>query len=125
MTTITLEVPDELAGRLAPLKNQLPYILAQTLDLLGLSPTKSTTSGKISPLLGEVLDFLASGPSPLAIVNFKVSPAAQARLEELLDQNREARLTLTERAELDTYQQIQQLLVLLKARARAALQQAT
>ncbi len=56
--------------------------------------------------LNEMLDFLAGGPTPEQIIAFKLSPATQARLEELLDKNREAELTNEETAELDVYKQI-------------------
>jgi hypothetical protein len=42
-------------------------------------------------------------------------------LELLLDKNREESLTAAETAELDTYQQINHLFILLKARARQTL----
>jgi hypothetical protein len=50
--------------------------------------------------LNEMLDFLAGGPTPEQIIAFKLSPATQARLEELLDKNREAELANEETAEL-------------------------
>ena len=66
-----------------------------------------------------MMDFLVSRPTPEQIIAFKVSPAAQARLESLLDKNREDELTDDELAELDTYEQINHLLILLKAHARS------
>ena len=33
MTTITLEVPDELAAKLAPMQQKLPGLLSQALEL--------------------------------------------------------------------------------------------
>lgn len=63
-----------------------------------------------------MLDFLASSPTPAQIQTFKVSPQTQARLEELLDTQRDDGLTAEEAAELDTYSQINHALLLLKAR---------
>ena len=59
-------------------------------------------------------------PSPERIIAFKISLAAQRRLGELLDKNREEGLTPEETAELDVYTQVHHLLLLLKARARLA-----
>ena len=119
MSTITLEVPEELATRLAPLRDQLPRLLALALDLYpaGL-PLTASASEAVHPAFREMIDFLASGPTPEQIVSFKISPAAQARLEELLDKNREDGLTDDEAAELDVYEQVNHVLLLLKARAR-------
>jgi len=49
---------------------------------------------------------------------FKVSAAAQERLENLLDKNREEALSPGEKAELDTYLQLSEWMTILKARAR-------
>ena len=122
MTTITLEVPDELAARLLPLRERLPELLSMTLELFpaGL-PLAMLGSQAMHPAFEEMIDFLASGPTPEQIVGFRVSPVTQARLEELLDKNREDGLTDDEAAELDVYEQINFVLLLLKARARPAL----
>jgi hypothetical protein len=121
MTTITLEVPDELAGRLTSLQTHLPQLLTFALDLLGTPNDRPSTLSVNSPVLTEIIDFLAHGPSSTDLLAYKVSPKAQARLEELLDIKREEGLTSQEAAELDTYQQVNHLLILLKARARIAL----
>jgi hypothetical protein len=77
------------------------------------------TSRVAHPALKEMMDFLVSGPTPAQIIAFKVSPPAQARLEELLDKNRENDLTDDEAAELDGYAQLNHVLILLKAHARS------
>lgn len=83
-------------------------------------PQGLTASSTVHHLYDELIDFLASGPTPEQIVAFKVSPTVQARLEELLDKNREEGLTDSEAAELEIYEQINSILLLLKARARPA-----
>ena len=120
MTSITLEIPDELAVRLAPLRDRLPELLRMAVDLSLSSPTTSLEAGD-NAVFQEMIDFLARGPSPEQIAAFKVSPSAQARLEELLEKNRENELTDEEAAELDIYEQINHVMLLLKARARLAL----
>ena len=123
MTTITLELPDELAARLVALRDRLPQLLSIALELSPSSdaPLALPALTPAHPAFEEMLDFLASGPSPEKIVAFKVSPAAQARLEELLEKNRLEGLTDDEAAELDVYSQVNHILILLKARARLAL----
>ncbi len=75
----------------------------------------------ITPVFNEMIEFLAGGPTPQQIVAFKVSPATQARLDDLLDKNREDGLSEDEAAELDAYGQVNFVLLLLKARARPML----
>jgi len=121
MTTITLDVPDALAERLAQRREQLPQLLTIALELCPGEPLLSLpVSPHNHPVFAEMIDFLASGPTPEQIVAFKLSPAAQARLEALLDTHCEEGLTATETDELEVYAQVNHLLLLLKARARLA-----
>jgi hypothetical protein len=122
MTTITLEVPDDLALRLQPVQDQLPALLSLALELSRADAQPAISSQAIvHPVLDEMLDFLAHGPTPEKIIAFRVSPGAQARLEALLDKNREEGLTEAEAAELDANEQVSFVISLLKARARLAL----
>jgi hypothetical protein len=125
MAIITLQIPHELAQRLEPLQNRLPELLWQLLELTK-KPTTieqeiSTHSGDIPTVYQEVLDFLIKSPIPQDIVNFKVSQQAQTRLQTLLDKNRESTLNPMEIAELDVYEQLEHLMILLKARAYSAI----
>ncbi len=122
MTTVTLELPDDLAARLLSLRDRLPQLLSIALELSAADLPLTLPALKTPHrAFDEMLDFLASGPKPERILAFKISPQAQARLEELLDKNREEGLTDIETAEIDTYSQINHILLLLKARARLAL----
>jgi hypothetical protein len=78
-------------------------------------------SSTASPAYIEVLDFLITSPSPRELLAFKVSPATQNRLGDLLEKNREEGLTELEQAELDAFEQIEHVMILLKARARRLL----
>jgi hypothetical protein len=76
--------------------------------------------GTETPLAyAEVLDFLLTRSTPHDILAFKVSDAVQARLQLLLDRNHEEVLSATEEAELDIYEQLEHLMILLRARAYA------
>lgn len=119
MTTITLNVPDEIATRLPEVERDLPALLSLALALHDDRQMRPPANGH--PAFGEVLDFLATGPTPADIVAYKVAPSTQLRLETLLAKNHEEGLTAVETAELDTYQQINHLFILLKARARQTL----
>jgi hypothetical protein len=120
MTTITLEVPDSLASQLKPLRDRLPDILQQTVGAWTLhsSPNKLIKS---FPVYEEMMDFLASGPTPEQIIAHKASRKLQRRLEALLDKNREAELTEEETAELNAFEQVNDVMSSLKLRAQRAL----
>ena len=121
MAELTIQISDELAQRLEPLQNRLPELLWQLLDVANLptniSKTVQTEPTDIPLVYQEVLDFLIKRPTPEDIIVFKVSPQAQSRLEELLERNRSATLNSMELAELDVYEQLEHMMILLKARA--------
>ncbi|MCH2247664.1 MAG: hypothetical protein MK111_24045 [Crocosphaera sp.] len=79
-------------------------------------PAQTPTS-----VYAEVLNFLIKRPTPKEIVAFKVSPPTQERLQTLLEKNREETLTVQETGELDVYEQLEHLMILLKAYAIKAI----
>ena len=62
-----------------------------------------------------ILDFLASQPTPEQIAAFRPTSEMQARLQYLLSCNTEGTITLEESQELDEYEQIEHLIVLLQS----------
>lgn len=116
MTTITLEVPDDLAAQVVALGGRLPDLLSKVLksDPTAKKEQGNGAKGHVS-LYREITDFLATNPSPDQIAAFKISGEAQQWLEDLLDKNREEELTADETAELDAYLQASDLMILLKA----------
>jgi hypothetical protein len=121
MAEFTIKIPDELAERLEPLQNRLPELLWRLLDVVNLpitiQPTVNPETTNIPAVYQEIIDFLIKAPTPEEIINFKVSFQSQTRLQELLEKNRSATLSQTESAELDVYEQLEQMMILLKARA--------
>jgi hypothetical protein len=121
MTTVTLEVPDELAVRLSSLSGRLPELLSRLLDSQPANGASSAfVAGAGDPAYNELIDFLASNPTQEQILAFQISPAAQERLAGLLERNREEGLSAEESTELDLYQLIHNAVVLLKARVCAS-----
>ncbi|MEH2207480.1 MAG: hypothetical protein V7K53_25995 [Nostoc sp.] len=126
MAEFTIQISDELAQRLEPLQNRLPELLWRLLDVVNLptniQPTVNPETTNIPAVYQEVIDFLIiKGPKPEEIINFKVSFQSQTRLQELLEKNRSATLDQMELAELDVYEQLEQMMILLKARAYSAI----
>jgi len=74
-----------------------------------------------SPIFNEILDLLASTPTPEQIIAFQPSEALEQRLAYLLEQNQRDRLSAKERAELDEFLQLNHLMNMLKIRARQKL----
>ena len=97
MAQITIEVPDSLAEQLAPIRDRLPEVLAHGLEHFSPIPTE---------VYRYILDFLASNPSPQAIIDFKLPQMVQERISELLNKNRANALTAEESAELDSYERL-------------------
>ena len=120
MAELTIQIPDELAQRLEPLQNRLPELLWRLLDIANLpqvQPTVLSETTDIPSVYQEVLDFLIKRPTPEEMITFKVSPQSQIRLQALLEKNNSATLSLIELAELDVYEQLEHMMILLKARA--------
>jgi len=119
MTTVTLEVPDDLAAQFKIDPARLPALIRDVLEARLAKRVVSAGEGEpTAPVYQEILDFLTASPTLQQIIDFKISAPAQERLEELLSKNREEELTQGERVELETYLQFSHLLTRLKARAR-------
>ncbi len=76
---------------------------------------------QINPLFDEVLEFLASTPTPEDIVAFQPSEALQHRASELLEKKRHDLLTAEDMSELEEFARINQFMSMLKIRARKKL----
>ncbi len=69
----------------------------------------------------EVIDFIASGPSPGSIVSFRPSPDASERVAALIEREKTTSLPSEEKAELDHDIELEHIMRLAKARARQRL----
>ncbi|BAQ63143.1 hypothetical protein GM3708_3549 (plasmid) [Geminocystis sp. NIES-3708] len=105
MAKITLEVPDELSEQLLQIGDRLPEVLALSLQQ-PLLPAK---------IYHYILNFLASKPTPEQIVAFRPTAQMQERLYTLLTRSKTGKLTSTEKQELDEYERIEHLIIMLKA----------
>ena len=105
MARIILEVPDELSQQLAQLGDRLPELLTLSLQQPPLS----------AQIYRYILNFLASNPTPEQITAFSPTPEMQSRLRVLLERSKAGELTTQERLELDEYEQIEHLVIMLKA----------
>lgn len=112
---VTLNLPEELATRLDPLEDKLPQILE-----LGLRELNAAAQLGFEGA-AEVLEFLASLPTPEEIIALRPSDALQARISALLEKNRTEGLTNAEEQEWEQYQYLEHLVRLAKAKAQLKL----
>ncbi|MBV7334740.1 hypothetical protein KFU94_42175 [Chloroflexi bacterium TSY] len=112
MTTVTLEVPDYLVPMIDDLQDQLPIVLEMGMSRFAPVSTQAYV---------EVISLLAQSPSAEAITTFRFSEEVEMRIKELLDKNKEDRLSMAEKVELDRLVQLEEQVILVKAKARALL----
>jgi hypothetical protein len=122
--SITLELPDKVYQYLKQrsqktnrsLEEELLTVFALDLPVLPLAETEEYQA------YNEVLEFLSSGPSPSAIVQFQLSAEARERAQALLAKEKTQGITAIESKELDFYVELGDFLGLLRAKAMLHLQ---
>jgi Fe2+ transport system protein B len=72
--------------------------------------------------ISEILEFLASLPTPEEIIALRPSESFQARISTLLEKNRTEGLTSDEEQEWEQYEYLEHLVRLAKAKAHLKLQ---
>lgn len=104
MATVTL--PDELAERVAPFSRWLPTVLE--ISLLAFKTPAVETAG-------ELIEFLATNPSPGEVHAYRASERAQERMSRLLTLNQAGVLGEAEQRELEELIKLEHLVITLKA----------
>ena len=108
MVEITIQVSESLAEKITANRERLPEVLA-----LGFQ--------ELPPLPNEVyrlvMEFLASNPSPDAILDFDLTPAMRERANALMQKERAGQTSTSETTELDEYIRIDNILSTLKTGA--------
>ena len=105
MATVTIEVPDELSELVAQAGDRLPELLAQSLK----EPTLP------AHVYRYVLDFLASRPTAEQVATFGPTPEMVDRLRKLAGRESSGEITPAEKAELDEYERLEHLIVMIKS----------
>ena len=114
MVEVTMQVPDELAERLDPIRDWLPTIIE--LSLVGFKTPATETAT-------EVIEFLSTNPSPQEVLEYHISERGQARLQRLLAWNEVGLLSGAEQRELDELQRLEHIIIMLKAQGAKQSQQ--
>ena len=109
--SISITIPDELAGQLKPYQDDLPQILA-----LGLREWHARQEpGFIG--LNDVLETLASLPAPAEVLALRPAPKTQARIDELMEKTRTSGLSPADQREWEQFQYVEHLVRLAKTQA--------
>jgi hypothetical protein len=128
---ITLEVPDNIGQQLQQFADglrpfaqrlrrrtvghRLPEVLDRALQELSLEATAFTGEE-------QIIELLASQPSPEAVFALRPAPEMQARMSDLLDRHKSGGLSRQDEIELDRYFLLEHLVRLAKAHAYKQLQ---
>ncbi|MBI1923235.1 hypothetical protein HYR99_03185 [Candidatus Poribacteria bacterium] len=114
MVQLTMQVPERLAERIQPIGSWLPTVIE--LSLIGFKTLATATAT-------EVIQFLSKAPSPQEVLAYHVSEQAQKRLQRLLALNETGILSETKQSELDELEQIEHIVIMLKAQIAAQMRQ--
>ena len=115
MSAITFQLPDELALRLQGQEDRLPEILE-----LGLRDILADGQPGFAGA-SEVLEILASLPSPEEVMALRPSALLTTRVEEMLAINRDRGFNDLEQREWDRYEYLEHLVRMAKTSARQRL----
>jgi hypothetical protein len=109
---IILDIPDHLEAQLQQFGDRLPELLERGLQEL-------LSEQYLPSFLGdrEIIKILASQPTAEQILAIHPSPELQARMSQLLAQNKSSQLSPQEETELDRYLTLEHLVRLAKAQA--------
>jgi len=66
----------------------------------------------------EIIDFIAAGTTPEAVVAFRPSDNVQQRVAELVERSKDGSISSEEQSELEDYLQLEHIMIMAKARAR-------
>ena len=66
----------------------------------------------------EIIDFIASGTTPEAVVAFRPSDAVRQRVAELVERSADGAISTEEQSELEDYWLLEHIMIMAKCRAR-------
>jgi hypothetical protein len=66
----------------------------------------------------EIVDFIAAGTTPEAVLAFRPSEGVQQRVAELVERSKGGSISPEDQSELEDYLQLEHIMIMAKARAR-------
>ena len=114
---ITFDLSEELISQLNSIEDKLPQIIELGLRELNADPQDGFNG------IAEVLEFLATLPTPEEIIALRPSQELQNQISDLLEKNRNQGLTDAETRTWEKYQYLEHLVRKAKAKAYLKLKQ--
>jgi hypothetical protein len=111
MAKITIDVPEDILDRLTQDGNDAQILSQRFTSILRLGLANSAVSADI---YRYILSFLVSNPTPQQVLEFQPTTTMQQRLKELLGKSAAGQLTESEQQELNDYEHIEHLIIMLK-----------
>lgn len=108
---ITIKVSEGLGKKLQSFQERLPEILERGLHEISLAEDTDFYDEN------RIIALLTSQPTPDQVLKIQPSPELQARVSELLEQNKQGRLSTGEVVELERHLTLEHLVRLAKAHA--------
>ncbi len=105
MVQVMMQLPDQLAEQIMPVRRWLPVVLE-----LGLARLK-TPAAQTS---AEIVDFLLGNPTTDEVMGYHASDRSQGRLQRLFALNSAGLLSEDEQAELTELERLEHIIVMLK-----------
>jgi hypothetical protein len=113
MAKITVDIPDELSEQLTKTGENPSDWLSQRLpQLMALNLQQTVLPAQI---YHYILNFIANNPSPQQIADFRPTPDMLERLQTLLSRSQAGKITPVEQTELEEYERIEHLIIMLKS----------
>jgi hypothetical protein len=111
MAKITIDIPDDILTQLTAETSSTAILEQRLAEILRLG----LSAGRLpADVYHYVLNFLISNPTPTQTIEFRPTQAMQTRLKDLLSKSDSGQLNLNEQQELNEYERIEHLIVMLK-----------
>jgi hypothetical protein len=76
------------------------------------------TPSRTSKSYDEIIDFIATGTTPQAVIEFRPSQAVLSRVQEIVQLSKDGTISTEQQSELEDFLELEHLMILAKARAR-------
>ncbi|MEL7054458.1 MAG: hypothetical protein AAGM45_22130 [Cyanobacteria bacterium J06588_5] len=114
---VTLDLPEDLVGKINGFEDQLPEVLALGIDELTSRPKEGFNG------FSEVLEFLANLPSAQEVLALRPSASLQGQIDQLSEKYRAESLSAQEALLWKQYEYLEHVVRMAKARAYIKLQE--
>jgi len=104
-----------------PTEDRLGIAFGGMLEGLGIrlaTQARDTERMSTTKSYEEIIDFIAAGTTPEAVVAFHPSDGVQQRVAGLVERSKEGSISAEDQSELEDYLQLEHIMIMAKVRAR-------